>query len=61
MDANRELVDSEGNKVEHLLSTENFQLDPTTIHPMSLFDRENMINYVQDHEELLRRERVLGE
>ena len=61
MDQNRDLVDSEGNKIEHLLSTENFQIDPDNIHPMSLFNREDMINYVQDHEELLRREKVIGE
>ena len=46
MDQNRDLVDSEGNKIEHLLSTENFQIDPNNIHPMSLFNREDMINYV---------------
>ena len=43
-----ELVDREGNKVTHLLATEKYQSDPSTIHPMSNFERHEITNYVQD-------------
>lgn len=52
-----EFTDIAGNKVQHLLATEKYQDDPTSIHPMSAFERKNATNYILDMEDILKAEK----
>lgn len=48
-------LDSDEKKVTHLLGTEKYQLPGEEIHPMSSFAREDILNFVDTHEDILQR------
>jgi hypothetical protein len=52
-----ELVDSTGEKVTHLFSTDKYQKDEDGIHPMSAFGRKDISNYVEDPQDILKNEK----
>jgi hypothetical protein len=54
-----DLIDTNGEKASHLLGTEKYQKDESTIHPMSAFSRNDITNYVEDSHDILKIEKQM--
>lgn len=54
------LVDGDGERAQHMLGTETY-MDPSqgNLHPMNAFDKKDMINYADSHEDIVKNQRSL--
>ena len=55
------LVDEHGQKVTHPLGTDKYQLKEGDIHPMSSFDRKDIMHYHEDNKEILRNQKSMDD
>ena len=60
IDLNGNLIDGDGERISHKLGTENYQKNEKKPHPMSAFDRQEVINYSDDQVSIVQEQRELG-
>lgn len=58
IDENGELVDALGNKVLNKFAIEKYQIESCKVHPMSSFDREDVVNFVDSGLNILEKQRT---
>lgn len=59
IDENGDLIDEQGNQVANKFAIEKYQKDPASIHPMSAFNREDIINYVDSGDNMIKNQRSM--
>jgi hypothetical protein len=59
IDKNGDLIDEQGNPVINKFALEKYQKDQSSIHPMSAFDREDIVNFIDSRDNILKNQRVL--
>lgn len=60
IDLNGNLIDGEGERISHKLGTEAYLKNEKKPHPMSSFDRQDVINYGDDQVNVVEEQRELG-